>query len=121
MTFAEARQVLLALPGVEEGLSYGTPGFKVGKKLLTRFHQDGTSLVIFVGSIDERDMMLEAQPKVFHITDHYRDYPMLLAACARLTPAALKRLVAARWREIAPRSLTATATKPVRTRGRRDG
>ena len=121
MTFDEARAVLLALPGVVEGSSYGTPGFKVGKKLLTRFHQDGKSVVIFVGSIDERDMMLEAQPKLFHITDHYRDYPMLLAACARLTPATLKRLVEPRWREIAPRSLAEAAAKPVRTRGRREG
>ena len=111
MTFDEARAALLALPGVTEGSSYGTPGFKVGKKLLARFHQDGKSIVLFVGSIDERDMMLEARPKLFHITNHYRDYPMLLAACAKLTPEALKRLVEPRWREIAPRSRRASAVK----------
>ena len=111
MTFDEARAALLALPGVTEVSSYGTPGFKVGKKLLARFHQDGKSIVLFVGSIDERDMMLEAHPKTFHITDHYRDYPMLLAACAKLTPAALKRLVAPRWQEIAPRAPKAAAAK----------
>lgn len=117
MTFDEARAVLRALPGVAEGSSYGTPGFKVGKKLLTRFHQDGRSLVIFVGSLDERDMMLEAQPELFHITDHYRDYPMLLAACAGLTPATLVRLVEPRLREIAPRPRKAASPNP-RTRKR---
>ena len=31
--------------------------------------------MLFVGSIDERDMLIEADPALFHITDHYKNYP----------------------------------------------
>jgi hypothetical protein len=27
---------------------------------------------------EEREMLIESQPKVFYFTDHYRDYPMVL-------------------------------------------
>ena len=32
MTFAAARKLLLAIPGVDEGPCYGTPGFRVRGK-----------------------------------------------------------------------------------------
>jgi hypothetical protein len=46
VTWDTVRQLALALPGVEEGTSYGTPAFKVKGKLLARFHQDGESMVV---------------------------------------------------------------------------
>ena len=109
MTYEEARSLVLSFPGVEEGTSYGTPGFRVKKKFFTRLHQDGDSLVIHVGSIDERDMLLEKDPKVFHITDHYRDHPIVLARFARIREDTLRMLLDRRWREIAPK------TKPRRS------
>jgi len=35
MTYEEARSLVLSFPGVEEGKSYGTPGFRVKKKFFT--------------------------------------------------------------------------------------
>ena len=35
------RRLALAFPGVEEGLSYGTPGFRVRGKFLARLWEDG--------------------------------------------------------------------------------
>ena len=46
LTHDALRKLFLALPGVEEAPCYGTPGFRVRKKLLARFHQDGESLVL---------------------------------------------------------------------------
>ncbi len=37
--FEKVRQIALALDGVEEGSSYGTPGFKVKGVLFLRLHQ----------------------------------------------------------------------------------
>ena len=37
--FRAARRLLLALPGVEEGPCYGTPGFRVRGKFLARLRE----------------------------------------------------------------------------------
>ena len=39
LPLATIRKVALALPGVEEGMSYGTPAFPFRKKLIARLHQ----------------------------------------------------------------------------------
>jgi hypothetical protein len=38
VSFAQLRKLALALPGVEESTSYGTPAFKVGKKAFGLAH-----------------------------------------------------------------------------------
>ena len=85
------RRVALSFPGVEEGTSYGTSAFKLGKKLLVRLHQDGRSLVLKVGDAT-RDHLLQADPDTFFITDHYRGYPYVLAHLDRLGVADLRKL-----------------------------
>ena len=92
LSLAAIRKVALSLPGVEEGTSYGTPAFKLKKKLLARLHQDGSSLVLKVGDAT-RDHLLQADPETFFITDHYRGYPYVLAHLDRLTAGDLKKLM----------------------------
>jgi hypothetical protein len=104
MTFEEVRSLLLALPGVEEGSSYGTPGFRVRGKFLTRLKEDGTSLVVKVG-LDERDMLIEAAPDSFYLTDHYRPHPYMLVRLARVDPGTLRRLLIQSWRTLAPKAM----------------
>ena len=96
------RRVALALPGVEEGTSYGTPAFKFRKKLIARLHQDGKSLVLKVGDAT-RDHLLQADAATFFITDHYRGYPYVLAHLDRLSAADLRKLLQ-RAVEVSPRS-----------------
>ena len=79
------RKLALAFPDVQEGSSYGTPGFKVRGKFMLRLKEDGESLAVRVGSIEERDMMLQADPRVFFITDHYQNYPAVLVRLATAT------------------------------------
>jgi hypothetical protein len=50
-------------------------------------------------SIDERDMLLEAEPDLFFITDHYRDYPYVLMRLERAEPARFRALFETIWRE----------------------
>src|SRR4051812_13101263 len=106
MTFEEIRQIALALPGAEESTSYGTPAFKVAGKMLARKHQDGVSLVVRI-SFDEREMLMEAEPETFYITDHYRNYPALLVRIATVNPGTLKRILEQTWRQVAPKRLVA--------------
>ena len=64
MTFDDVRTITLAWPEVEDGTSYGTPALKVRKKMLVRLKEDGDSLVIPGVPPDERDMLVQSQPKV---------------------------------------------------------
>ena len=98
------RQLALALPGVEEGTSYGTPAWKVKGKLFARQHQDGESLVIAT-DFEEREALMEEDPETFYITDHYLNYPALLVRLTRVHPEKLRRLVEHAWRSVAPARL----------------
>jgi hypothetical protein len=101
---ATVRRLALALPGVEEGLSYGTRAFRLRRTLLARLREDGESLVVRVDPL-ERDMLIEADPATFYVTDHYRDYPLMLVRLAAVRPDVLHELLERAWRSVAPRRL----------------
>lgn len=98
------RQLALAFPGVEEGFSYGTPGFRVRGKFLARLWEDGETLVVKCGD-DERDFRMQADPETFFITDHYRGYPTVLVRLGRVTKEDLRDVLEEAWRRQAPRRL----------------
>ena len=114
MTFSTVRRVALALPAVEEGLSYGTPAFRVRGKFLARLREDGESLAVKCG-FDEREFRMRADPDTFFTTDHYRGYPTVLVRLARVTMPELRAVLEQAWRVNAPRRLvTEYDHKPVR-------
>jgi hypothetical protein len=98
VSFQALRRMALALPGMAEGTSYGTPAFRARGKLLLRMWEDGETLVLRVDDDDEREALLAAQPRVFFVTDHYAGYPMLLVRLPRVRPALLRELVEKTWR-----------------------
>ena len=98
------RRIALALPGVEEGTSYGTIAFRVGKKFLARLREDGESLAIRI-ELGEREILMELDPETFYITEHYRHYPMVLVHLDQVHPDELARLFEEAWRKAAPKKL----------------
>ena len=102
MTPEDFKALVLSLPETVEGTSYGHPSFKACGKFLTRLRAEDDSVVVYVDSLDQRDMLLEAEPDTFHITDHYRNYPIVLARLERVDPAWLKSALTRRWRVIVP-------------------
>ena len=115
---AQVKKIVLSFPGAEEGTSYGYPSYKVAGKFFTRLRDEDASLVMAVGSIDERDMLLQADPSVFHITDHYKNYAYVLVRIAKISEKDLRRMLERRWREIAPKKLAKTPSPPASTRKR---
>ena len=101
MTFDELRKFALLWPEVEDGTSYGTPALKVRKKMLARLREDGDSLVMPGVPRDEREMLVESQPKLFYFTDHYRDYPMVLIRLSKTKRATVEPLLRRQWRALA--------------------
>jgi hypothetical protein len=98
------REIALGLPGAVEGLSYGTPGFRVGKNLFARLHQDGVSLVVKMDE-NQRAMRMRAEPETFFITDHYRNYPWVLVRLSVVALDDLREVLEDAWRQCAPSRL----------------
>jgi hypothetical protein len=87
-----------AFPATEESTSYGTPAYKVGKKLLLRLREDGESLVIHA---DDRDIWLDDDPVVFFVTEHYYKYPYVLVRLKKIRKPKLRQLIRQSWIELA--------------------
>jgi hypothetical protein len=104
MTEQEMEAIVMAFPGVEKGVSYGRPSFKVNGKFFTRLRGEDASLVLMEVSYDEREMLMEAEPATFHTTPHYKDYPCVLARVASLHPGSFRNFLERRWRRIAPKA-----------------
>ena len=99
------RKVALSFPQASEKPSYGKPAFFIAKKFFTRLRSQDDSIVWIVGSIDERDNLIELDPKTYFITEHYRDYPSVLVRIRRINEAMLRKMLERRWRAIAPKRL----------------
>lgn len=92
------------LPGVEQGTCYGTPALYVRKKFMARLKEDGDSVAIKLDFAD-RDVLLEADPRAFYLTDHYRPYPAVLMRLGQVRPGVAFELVEQAWRRAAPKRL----------------
>lgn len=103
MTYDDVRAIALELPGVEEGTSYGTAALKVKGKLFVRLKEDGETIVLRTDEL-ERSYLIHSHPKIFYITDHYRDYPWVLVRLKTVRRPMLKDLIEGAWQRAAPKS-----------------
>jgi hypothetical protein len=90
---AEAKRLLLELPGVAEGRSYGFPAFLLKGHFLARFRDDDTVLVLKLASIPDREFLMQMNPQAFFFTEHYRNYPAVLVRLAEISRTLLARVV----------------------------
>ena len=115
LTFAVARRLALALPGVVEGTAYRTPAFRVAGRFFFRLREDGATLAIRI-DFDTREALLQARPEAFFITDHYKGYPAMCVRLATVRRPELKALLEQSWREVAPKRVAASRTLKERER-----
>lgn len=100
VTPAQARRLLLDLPNVVEGRSYGMPSFLLNGRFLARLRDDDTVLVLQLATIGERDVLMDLDPHAFFFTEHYRNYPAVLIRLAEVPPPLLKDVVTEAWRHV---------------------
>lgn len=105
MTREEFAAIVLSFPDAEAGTSYGMPSFKVRGKFFTRVRDEDDSAVLQDVPLDERDLLIEAEPATFHFTKHYDGYPIVLARLATLEPDQLRGFLERRWRKLATRAM----------------
>ena len=107
-TWATVKRWALALPGVTEGTSYVLPSLLAFGKFLSRkrFEAEG-GVVLRVGTMDERDWLIEHEPDAFFITDHYKNHPAVLVRLEWADPLTVRELLEASWKRAAPKKIVA--------------
>jgi hypothetical protein len=103
--YARYLKVALALPGAEASTSYGTPSVKIRGKILSRWRTEAEGGLAIRCDFLDRQILLQTQPEVFYLTDHYLDYPMVLVRLDKVTRAVLVDVAERAWRLVAPPKL----------------
>src|SRR5262245_4796927 len=114
--FARVRKVGLTIAGLEEGKAWNGPCLKASKKIAAcmathRSAEPGT-LAVVVGE-DVRDELIEGDPNVYYVKDHYVPWPTVLVRLELTDDAVLRDLLI-----MATRYRSAETPKPARTRRR---
>ncbi|MDB5533619.1 MAG: hypothetical protein JWO28_1934 [Hyphomicrobiales bacterium] len=90
------------MPGVEEATSWGQPNLKAHGKLWVWWspHEDAP---VFKVPFEEREILVEAEPKTFFFTPHYKSHPLVLVRPDKLDLAWAKANLIKVWRAQAPK------------------
>ena len=94
------------LTEVERSTSYNTPALKVRGKLFARLKENGEQIAVFVDFM-EREALVRSNPDAYVVTDHYRDYPMVLVNLGAAPADELREVLIESWRRRAPKKLVA--------------
>jgi hypothetical protein len=97
----EAHKIMLGIAGTDERLWFNEPSVFIHDRFLSKVHRKEEAVTLQVGSMEMRDMMLEAEPRLFYITDHYRKFPFVLIRLKALTAKTLKDILAGRAAQLA--------------------
>ena len=99
--FDDVRKMAEGLEGVEVGTIYGKPALRVRGKMFTCIPSHKSAepdTLVAVISFDDRDQLLEAEPKIYYLKDHYRPYPSILVRLREIHRDALRDLLQMAWR-----------------------
>ena len=110
--FALVESIGRGLPGVEVGTAWGTPALKVHGKMFVCIASnkaaEPNTLAVRMAFAD-RDLLIEEDPDVYYLKDHYVNYPCVLVRLSKVNPDALRDLVVGAHRFVAaagPRTST---------------
>ncbi len=97
----DVRELALALSGVEESTLHGAPSWKVRGKLLAcpAIHRSAEpdTLAVRIDRV-EREVLVQEEPEIYYVTDHYLNHPMVLVRLSRIDRSSLKELLGMAWR-----------------------
>ena len=105
MTWEDVVAIGSRFPGVEPGMSYGTPALRVRDKFICRLRTDPDALVVRVVDLTDREALLQEKPETFFSTPHYDGHPYVLVRLDAVAGEELAELLEDAWRIRAPKRL----------------
>jgi hypothetical protein len=99
-TFDSVRKILGSHEAVEEKTIHGSPALYARGKLLAcpAIHRSAEPNSIVVSlSAEQRSSLLNADPRVYYITEHYARYSHVLVRLDRIDDKALRELLHISW------------------------
>jgi hypothetical protein len=100
LDFDVVREIAMTLPDVAESTIHGAPSLKVRGRLLAclALHRSAESNTLAVRiSFETRAELMAADPNVYYLTDHYRNYPTVLVRLSQIHADALRDLLGMAW------------------------
>lgn len=104
VAYPEFRAMILGFPGVEEATAYGTPIFKIKKKMVARLWDDPAIIVVKI-NFPRRPTLIEGAPETFFTTPHHEPSPLMLVRLKTVRRSDWKYLIEGAWRMVAPKRL----------------
>ena len=103
-TWGEVKALALSLnlPKVEVAISWGNENLKAHGKMWT-WWSPYVEAAIFKGSIEEREMLMAADPETFVLHPHYAKSGLILVAAGRIDTGWAEARLRQSWRELAPK------------------
>ncbi len=103
-TWPELRELAvgLGLPKVEDAVSWGNPNLKAHGKMWC-WWSPLIDAGVFKGTLEEREMLREADPQTFVFHAHYRNYGCILVAAGRIDRDWAEARLRRTWADMAPR------------------
>jgi hypothetical protein len=102
--FSQIEAIGRTLPDVEVTTTWGQPTLKVRGRMFvciaSHKSAEPNTLVVMMG-IAERDMLVEEEPDVYYLKEHYVNYPCVLVRLSKVNPDALRDLVIGAHRFVA--------------------
>ncbi len=99
--FEPIKNIALTFSGAEESVSHGnTPSIKVNGKFMCRLHENGEFIPIRL-DFELRDKYLNSHPEIFHLPDHYKNYPSICMWVHNYNKDLLTEILELSWRGLA--------------------
>jgi hypothetical protein len=100
LTFDVVREIGLALPDVVESTMYGSPALKLHGNLLACVPVNKSAepnCAAFGIDFNLRTALIKENPEIYYVTDHYAEYPIVLARLSRIGIKDLRDLLGLAW------------------------
>jgi len=120
LSFEDVRAIARTLPDIQESTGYGAPALRTRGRLLAcvpvNKSAEPDSLMVRI-DFARRAQLLQAQPAIYYLTDHYAPYPGVLVRLSRIGRQAMRALLveALEYSARAPARPPGARSRPRRT------
>ena len=98
-THDDVRSLALEMPESFEQASYGgRPSWRTKQKMFAWIREDPEALVVWVGSIEDKEAMIASEPEKFFTIDHYEGHPIVLVRLEGIDVDEVREMIVESWR-----------------------